>query len=46
MSPVTALEETAFLVTVAWAPGSSAWDQELGAAPVDGASSENVGKKR
>jgi quercetin dioxygenase-like cupin family protein len=27
--PITALEETAFLLTVAWPVGAGAWDQEL-----------------
>jgi quercetin dioxygenase-like cupin family protein len=27
--PITALEETAFLLTVAWPPGAGAWAQEL-----------------
>jgi quercetin dioxygenase-like cupin family protein len=27
--PVKALEETAFLLTVAWPPGAGAWEQEL-----------------
>lgn len=27
--PITALEETAFLLTVAWPAGAGAWDQEL-----------------
>ena len=26
--PVTALEQTAFLLTVAWPPGAGAWAQE------------------
>ena len=27
--PITALEETAFLLTVAWPAGAGAWDQEM-----------------